>query len=153
MERCPKDMVCLGAPRIDTGKRKVPLDSSSLHVCQSWISNSIESSLDSLAGMNPSVSGLNCYTDIAKEKYLHFPATQKWTGDIFLLNRTGESWEGAPLPNNHIISLKNKNKLKMSGLAWTSTYSGIQGPYYIRNPGRVKRLLHPRNSRCGLILL
>lgn len=153
MERCPSDMVCLGAPCVDTGKRKVPLDSSSLHVCQLWICDRIESSLDSLGRVNPSVSGLNCYTDIAKDECLHFPATQKWTGDIFLLSRTGESWERAPLPNNHIFSFKNKNKFKMPGLGWTSTYSGIQGPCYIRNPGTVKWLLHPRNSRCGLIFL
>lgn len=60
-------------------------------------------------------------TDIAKDKCLHFPAIQKWTGDTFLLNRTGESWERASLPNNHIFSFKNKNKFKMSGLGWTST--------------------------------
>lgn len=63
-------MVCLGALRIDTGKRKVPLDSSSLHAWQSRICDRIESSLDSLGGMHPSVSGLNRYTDIAKDKCL-----------------------------------------------------------------------------------
>lgn len=153
MERCPNDVVCVWSPHIDTGKRKVPLDTSSLHVCQSWICGRTESSLDRLGGMNPSVSGLNCYTDTAKDKCLHFPVAQKWTGDVFLLDRTGESWERAPLPNNHIFSFKNKKKLTMSGLEWTSTYAGIQGPCYIRNPGTVKWLLHPRKSWCGLILL
>lgn len=75
-EKSPNHLVCLEAPCTQTGQRTVPLKSSSLHVCQLWVSNRIESSLDRLGGMNVSVSGLKCFTDTAKDKCLNFPANK-----------------------------------------------------------------------------
>lgn len=134
----------------DTGQRAVPLKSSSLRVCQLWLSDRIESSLDRLGGMNLSISGLNCSMIHPRTSVLTSQPTKVNWRFFFLLIRV-LNHEEKPLTSIifHWIIKINKNYQDWLGLPLAKGFRNL----VVSNPGIDKQLLHPRNSWCERILL